>query len=231
MDLNQIIHHLIISINKKFNYGKANLVLAIPDLWIDVQTLLDLDEVVVHAVTSKYPIIEAYKKPEWVSFEKANLTNNFQDTYYHFFIRNGFHEFYNKIKKHYQVGIWSSSAPDYVYNIIENIFDNPEELSFIWSRDKTVKVPLNKYNPTSDYKFKYIKDLIKLRRRGVSLKQTIVADDTPLKLERQYGNLIPIKPYKADNNDDVFYKLYHYLIFLKTKNNFREIEKRWWYNG
>ena len=118
--------------------------------------ILDLDEVVVHAVTSKYPIIEAYKKPEWVSFEKASLTNNFQDTYYHFFIRNGFHEFYNKIKKHYQVGIWSSSAPDYVYNIIENIFDNPEELSFIWSRDKTVKVPLNKYNPTSDYKFKYI---------------------------------------------------------------------------
>ena len=82
--------------------------------------ILDLDEVVVHAVTSKHSLIEAYKKPEWVSFEKANLTNNFQDTYYHFFIRNGFHEFYNKIKKHYQVGIWSSSAPDYVYNIIEN---------------------------------------------------------------------------------------------------------------
>ena len=32
-------------INKKYNYGNANLVLAIPDLWIDVQTLLDLDEV------------------------------------------------------------------------------------------------------------------------------------------------------------------------------------------
>ena len=34
-----------ILINKRYNYGKANLVLAIPDLWIDVQTLLDLDEV------------------------------------------------------------------------------------------------------------------------------------------------------------------------------------------
>ncbi len=32
-------------INKKYNYGNANLVLAIPNLWIDVQTLLDLDEV------------------------------------------------------------------------------------------------------------------------------------------------------------------------------------------
>ena len=34
-----------ILINKRYDFGKANLVLAIPDLWIDVQTLLDLDEV------------------------------------------------------------------------------------------------------------------------------------------------------------------------------------------
>ena len=34
-----------IKIVKKFNFGKANLVLAVPDLWLDVQTLLDLDEV------------------------------------------------------------------------------------------------------------------------------------------------------------------------------------------
>ena len=53
-----------ISIEKKFNYGQANLVLAIPDLWIDVQTLLDLDEVAFEfkrkkkrllRVASKYP--------------------------------------------------------------------------------------------------------------------------------------------------------------------------------
>ena len=34
-----------ILINQRYNFGNANLVLAIPDLWIDVQTLLDLDEV------------------------------------------------------------------------------------------------------------------------------------------------------------------------------------------
>jgi len=53
-----------ISIVNKFNYGQANLVLAIPDLWIDVQTLLDLDEVAYEfkrkkkrllRVASKYP--------------------------------------------------------------------------------------------------------------------------------------------------------------------------------
>ena len=53
-----------ILIVKKFNYGQANLVLAIPDLWLDVQTLLDLDEVAFEfkrkkkrllRVASKYP--------------------------------------------------------------------------------------------------------------------------------------------------------------------------------
>ncbi len=34
-----------ILINNKYDFGNANLVLAIPDLWIDVVTLLDLDEV------------------------------------------------------------------------------------------------------------------------------------------------------------------------------------------
>ena len=53
-----------ISIEKKFSYGQANLVLAIPGLWLDVQTLLDLDEVAFEfkrkkkrllRVASKYP--------------------------------------------------------------------------------------------------------------------------------------------------------------------------------
>ena len=35
----------MVQMKKKLNFGKANLVIAIPDLWIDVQTLLDLDEV------------------------------------------------------------------------------------------------------------------------------------------------------------------------------------------
>ena len=53
-----------ILIRKKYNFGNANLVLAIPDLWIDVQTLLDLDEVAdefkkrkkrLLRISSKYP--------------------------------------------------------------------------------------------------------------------------------------------------------------------------------
>ena len=59
-----------ISIAKKFNYGKANLVLAIPDLWLDVQTLLDLDKVA-------YEFKRKKKKLLRVATKYPNLTRQF----------------------------------------------------------------------------------------------------------------------------------------------------------
>ena len=55
-----------IIINKRLNFGKADLILAISDLWIDVQTLLDLDEVAYEfkkkkgrliRISTKYPAL------------------------------------------------------------------------------------------------------------------------------------------------------------------------------
>ena len=59
-----------ILINKKYNYGNANLVLAIPDLWIDVQTLLDLDEVA-------YEFKKKKKRLLRVATKYPNLTRQF----------------------------------------------------------------------------------------------------------------------------------------------------------
>ena len=55
-----------IIINKRLNFGRADLVLAISELWIDVQTLLDLDEVAYEfkkkkgrliRISTKYPTL------------------------------------------------------------------------------------------------------------------------------------------------------------------------------
>ena len=59
-----------IKIVKKFNFGKANLVLAVPDLWLDVQTLLDLDEVVDEFKKKKKRLLR-------VSTKYENLTRTF----------------------------------------------------------------------------------------------------------------------------------------------------------
>ena len=59
-----------ISINKRYDYGKANLVLAIPDLWLDVQTLLDLDEVADEFKNKKKRLLR-------VATKYPNLTRQF----------------------------------------------------------------------------------------------------------------------------------------------------------
>ena len=59
-----------ILINKRYDYGKANLVLAIPDLWIDVQTLLDLDEVADEFKKNKKRLLR-------VATKYPNLTRQF----------------------------------------------------------------------------------------------------------------------------------------------------------
>ena len=59
-----------ILISKKYDFGFANLVLAIPDLWLDVQTLLDLDEVADEFKKKKKRLLRIATKYE-------NLTRQF----------------------------------------------------------------------------------------------------------------------------------------------------------
>ena len=59
-----------IKIIKKYDFGIANLVLAIPDLWLDVQTLLDLDEVADEFKKKKKRLLR-------VSTKYENLTRGF----------------------------------------------------------------------------------------------------------------------------------------------------------
>ena len=59
-----------ISINKKYGFGKANLVVAIPDQWIDVQTIADLEEIAFYFKDKK-------KKRLRVATKYPNLTREF----------------------------------------------------------------------------------------------------------------------------------------------------------
>ena len=55
---------------KKFNFGKANLVVAIPDPWIDVQTIADLEEIA-------FEFRDKKKKRLRVATKYPNLTRDF----------------------------------------------------------------------------------------------------------------------------------------------------------
>jgi len=56
----------------------------------------------------------------------------------------------------------------------------------------------------------------------------IVVDDTPRKLERNYGNLVRITEWLGDLDDRELLLLIKYLTKLKDVENIRKIEKRGW---
>ena len=59
-----------IIIKKKLNFGKANLVVAVPDDWIDVQTITDLEEIAFDIRTKRNTRLR-------VATKYPNLTNSF----------------------------------------------------------------------------------------------------------------------------------------------------------
>ena len=59
-----------ISIKQKLNFGEANLVVAVPDDWIDVQTIADLEEVAFDIRSKRNTRLR-------VATKYPNLTNNF----------------------------------------------------------------------------------------------------------------------------------------------------------
>jgi len=59
-----------INVNKKLNFGKADLVVAIPDPWIDVQTIADLEEIA-------FEFRDKKKKRLRVATKYPNLTKEF----------------------------------------------------------------------------------------------------------------------------------------------------------
>jgi len=55
-----------------------------------------------------------------------------------------------------------------------------------------------------------------------------VVDDTARKHERNYGNLVTVRPFEGDPSDDELVHLGRYLETLAGVDNVRAIEKRGW---
>ena len=58
----------------------------------------------------------------------------------------------------------------------------------------------------------------------------LIVDDTPKKVERNFGNAIYAKPYFGDPEDSELRDLSRYLKSLAALANVRSVEKRGWRN-
>lgn len=129
--------------------------------------------------------------------------------------------------ENFEVAVWTSATDDYAAEIVAEIFPQSEtELSFLWSRQRC----------TQSFDFEsgetvWEKKLTKLRRRNYKLENVIVVDDMPQMWRESYGNLVRVKPYFGELEDDELEKLKLYLNILKNVENVRKVEKRNWRNS
>jgi RNA polymerase II subunit A small phosphatase-like protein len=168
--------------------------------------ILDLDETVVFATEQKLAREEDFRVAQYFVYK-----------------RPGLNRFITFVLEHFKVAVWTASGSAYADAIVDGIFGGVEQLAFAWSRQRCT------WRTNSDLQIGYwVKDLKKVRRLGHSLNKVVVVDDSSRKLERSYGNHIPVLPFRGDAVDNELEELEHYLLWLKSVPDVRSVDKRSW---
>lgn len=131
-------------------------------------------------------------------------------------------KFISEISKKYELAIWTSAGEIYADEIISILFPNIQDLKFIWCYERCVH-RYDEYGNIHD-----IKDLRKVKRIGFDLRRVLVVDDDFKAFERNYGNLVLIKPFRGDTSDKELLYLLDYLELMQAVENVRVVEKRGW---
>lgn len=168
--------------------------------------ILDIDETLLHA--SENPL---------------NLCHDFKTRLYYVYKRPYLDQFLHFCREHFKVAIWTTAGEEFASDIVKNIFPADYPLQFIWSRSRCTQ-----YFSSEFMEYRYFKKLKKVKQEGFKLEQVIMVDDTPSKLKRNYGNLVSIKEFYGDQEDNELLKLMNYLLNLNQFEDIRTVEKRFW---
>jgi carboxy-terminal domain RNA polymerase II polypeptide A small phosphatase len=172
----------------------------------DKLIVFDLDETLIHASENELTLPCDFKFDTYFVYQRPYLQKLLLD-----------------ISKHFSIGIWSSADDDYVNRIVEQITPPTVEYLMIWGRSKC---SVRRDVVYDTYCFE--KRLDKLKKKGFTLEQILVVDDSPSKARTNYGNAIYIKEFRGDTNDCELEFLYNYLLNFKSMESVRKVEKRGW---
>jgi RNA polymerase II subunit A small phosphatase-like protein len=168
--------------------------------------ILDLDETLVHAVETPRE-----REPD------------FQVGPYHVYERPHVRPFLIECASLFRLAVWTSATSDFARAALAHITPAGVDFAFVWSRERCTR-----RRDLDTQETVWVKDLKKVKRRGYPLERVLMVDDTPAKLARQYGNLVRIRPFFGDPQDDELPALATYLTRLREEPNYRRVEKRGW---
>ena len=168
--------------------------------------ILDLDETLVFSTTTPLE-----RPPDVVVGE------------YLVYRRPGLEAFLQTVSKQFTLAVWTSSGLPYAQQVVRAAFSDRIPLAFLWARERcTARVD------SGSRETYWVKDLKKVKRLGFPLEQILIVDDSPEKLERNYGNHLRVSPFEGSSDDQELALLARYLDLVKGAANVRVLEKRTW---
>jgi RNA polymerase II subunit A small phosphatase-like protein len=132
-------------------------------------------------------------------------------------------EFLRTCAQHFQLALWTSASAAYLEAVVEAAWPSELSTTFAWSRNRCVQ----RFDPER-FDFYFVKDLKKVKRKGFDLRRVLIVEDTPQKVERNYGNAVYLRPFFGDANDQELVLLSQYLLSIRNAEDVRSIEKRGW---
>ena len=168
--------------------------------------ILDLDETLIYATEEPLQRSHDFVVGPYAVYRRPYLT-----------------EFLTACSACFRLAIWSTATDEYVRPVVDQIMPPRVEPAFVWGRTRCVR----RYDPEQCEEY-HLKDLKKVRRMGYRLERVLIADDTPRKVHRHYGNAIYVPPYFGDPEDQILPRLAGFLISLRDAPNVRTLEKRGW---
>ena len=142
---------------------------------------------------------------------------------YYVTLRPHLNEFLLACSEAFQLAVWSSSSADYLHAVLEQAIPPDTALKFVWSRQRCVQ----RFDPEWRRQY-FVKDLKKVKRQGYDLSRVLIVDDTPRKVERNYGNAVYVRAFVGDPDDNELPQLARYLRTLSELDDVRSVEKRGW---
>ncbi|MGB1205959.1 MAG: HAD family hydrolase [Chitinophagales bacterium] len=149
----------------------------------------------------------------------------FQARQYHIYIRPNVFEVLEKLATHYDIAFWSSGSNWFVDSVVEQLLSKHIKAAFQWGSSQCTYV--NKTLVPGRFEI-YRKDLQNVVKLGYQWQNILMIDDTPIKILPNDKNVIQPKTYTGKVLDDEFEFLYHYLLYLKTVEDVRTIDKTTW---
>ena len=137
--------------------------------------------------------------------------------------------FENKISNYELMKLKKLNDLDFIFKeyFKELFVKNNLTLEFFHSRSNCVSKEYLRIGDDYYPEQHFIKDLSKIKKK-YNLDRVLMADDLKVSLQRNYGNLVHVTPFRGDIEDTHLLSLKEYLISIKQEENLRKIEKRYW---